>query len=107
MYGLKIKHDHVGLAVALRNGAVCCFVENIVGDCRIKVNGCDQQGQGYEWYEYKLYEGDYIEISVENIAEQEVSTARIYDFSKPEDRRSKLIESYKLLKQELIEEGLL
>ncbi len=107
MYGFRIKHNNETFAVALENGCVSCFVESLQGDRRISVGGCDRQGRDYQWYGCRLRPGDDIEISFEDIAESEIPAARILDFTKPEDRKAKMIEEYRRLRQALVEDGLL
>ena len=48
-----------------------------------------------------------IEIIFEDVCENEISPASIFDFADPECRKAKMIEAYMKLKQELIEDGML
>lgn len=107
MYGFRVRHNGTVLAVALDDGVSGVIVDNKSGHFRIDVSGCDREGQANQWYASDIHPGDEIEVSFEDIPEDEIPPARILDYTRPENRKAKLIEAYYELKQELIDEGLL
>ena len=109
MYGFRITHNTKNFVIALADeGAAGINVDNKWnGTFHLNVDGCDKQGRSYQWYSEEFKPGDEIEIIFEDVFENEISPARIFDFADPEHRKAKMIEVYIKLKQELTEEGLL
>ncbi len=109
MYGFRIKHNFKNFVISLADeGAVGINVDNKWnGTFYLNVGGCDKQGRSHQWHSEKLQLGDEIEIIFEDVCENEISPARIFDFADPECRKAKMIEAYIKLKQELIDDGVL
>lgn len=84
------------------------IITNKEGHSPFIVNGMDEKTLSYTWLKSDLHVGDEITIKISDIDESKVSApVSVRDFHDVEAERQLMLDAYRELKQELLEEGLL
>lgn len=93
---------------ALGKGSVGIIITNKEGHSPFIVNGMDEKTLSYTWLKSDLNVGDEITIKFCDINESKVSKPiSVRNFNDVEAERQLMLDSYRELKQKLLEEGLL
>lgn len=108
MKGFVIEMAGNTTCAALEKVSVGITITNKEGHSSLLVNGMDEQTLSYIWLKSNLHIGDEITITFSDIDELKVSKPiSVRAFNDVEAGRQSMLDSYRELKQELLEEGLL
>lgn len=108
MKGFILEIGKDTIYAALESGSVGIIISNKDGNYNISLNGMDDQGIFYVWYNKNLSIGDSMTLKYEIIEQIMVSKPSfIRDVRDEESENKLLLDSYYKLKQELLDEGLI
>lgn len=93
--------------MALPKGVTSIEVSNKSGAFRFVAGGFEVPDLYYTWFADYLHEGDEIEITFEDIPEQQMSEPEVVNRSDKKQLASMLLSQYYAEKRRLIAEGLL
>lgn len=103
--GFKIKYNNKTIYMALPNGVTTVEVSNKSGAFRLIAGGSEPPDLYYTWIADYLHDGDEVEITFEDIQEQQISESVVVDRSDKKQVANMLLSQYYAEKCRLIEEG--